>query len=183
MTNRRWNSTRTTNQQKAQISFKIIRLSKKALSKVLYNYEDQDKKLSEFPTLESTREIFIKEISFWCLFVVDKKVNPFSVDQKLCDQNKYEMIYKLWKEYIPLDFDKFICREEDFLYLNNKNVLYTKIAELVWKFTTEYYKNYSKPSITCSSLRKIFSMSMQLSFPKSIVQPNVEVSIWKPHFS
>ena len=44
--------------------FFLSRLSKKALSKVLYNYEDQDKKLSEFPTLESTREIFIKEISF-----------------------------------------------------------------------------------------------------------------------
>ena len=32
------------------------------------------------------------------------------------------------------DFYKYICTEENFLYLNGKNALYPKIAEIIWKF-------------------------------------------------
>ena len=32
------------------------------------------------------------------------------------------------------NFYKFICSEEKFLYLNGKNVLDPKIANIVWKF-------------------------------------------------
>ena len=46
------------------------------------------------------------------------------------NQNKHEMIYMLWKECIPAEFYKFICKEEHFLYLNGKNVLYQKIEKL-----------------------------------------------------
>ena len=49
----------------------------------------------------------------------------------------------LCKECIPADFYKYICKEEHLLYLNEKNVLYPKIAEIVWKFI-----NKNKKTIT-----------------------------------
>ena len=45
-----------------------------------------------------------------------------------------------WKVCIPVDFYKYICKEEHFLYLNRKNVLYLNIAEIVWKFIDENEK-------------------------------------------
>ena len=63
-----------------------------------------------------------------------KNLNPFSLDRKLNDQNKHKIIYMLWKKCRPADFYKFICSEEKFLYLNGKNVLDPKIANIVWKF-------------------------------------------------
>ena len=35
--------------------------------------------------------------------------NPFSLDRKLSDQNKLEMIDMLWKECMPATFYKHIC--------------------------------------------------------------------------
>ena len=56
-----------------------------------------------------------------CLLVT-KNLNPFSLDRKLSDENKHEMIYMLWKECMPEKFYKHICKENNFLYLNRKNV-------------------------------------------------------------
>ena len=43
----------------------------------------------------------------------------------------------LWKECVPVNFYEFICGKENFLYLNRKNVLHPKIAEIIWKFIEE----------------------------------------------
>ena len=34
----------------------------------------------------------------------------------------HEMIYMMWKEYMPSDFYKYICKEENFVYVNGKNI-------------------------------------------------------------
>ena len=51
-------------------------------------------------------ENFIFDI---CLLVT-KNLNPFSLDRKLNNPNKYEMIYMIWKECMPVAFYKFICK-------------------------------------------------------------------------
>ena len=63
--------------------------------------------------------------------LVTKNLNPFSLDRKLADKNKHEMIYMLWKECIPQKFYKHICKEKNFLYLNGKNVLHPKVYEII----------------------------------------------------
>ena len=71
-----------------------------------------------------------------------KSLNPFSLDRELNDPNKHEMIYMIWKECMPTQFYKFICREENFVYLNGKNVLQPKVSETLTNFLAENVKNY-----------------------------------------
>ena len=49
-----------------------------------------------------------------------KNLNPFSLDRKLNDQNKHEMIYMLWKECMPQKNYKHICKEKNFFTLTGK---------------------------------------------------------------
>ena len=56
-----------------------------------------------------------------CLLVT-KNLNPFSLDRKLNDENKHEIIYMPSKECMLENFYKHICKENNFLYLNRKNV-------------------------------------------------------------
>ena len=41
-----------------------------------------------------------------------KDINPFSLERKINDQAKHEMIYMLWKECMPVDFYKFVCKKK-----------------------------------------------------------------------
>ena len=76
------------------------------------------------------------------------------------------MIYMLWKECVPSDFYRLICREEYFLYLNSKNVLYPKVAEIVWKFIAEDDKNYNKLRNNVCQLKKIFHDIYAMVYPE-----------------
>ena len=44
------------------------------------------------------------------------------------------MISILWKECMPQRFYKHICKDENFLYLNRKNVLQPKVSETITEF-------------------------------------------------
>ena len=70
-----------------------------------------------------------------------KNINPFSLERKLYDQSKHEMIYMLWKDCMQDDFYKFICKKENFSYLNSKNVLLPKVSNIVWSFIKENENN------------------------------------------
>ena len=50
--------------------------------------------------------------------LMTKNLNPFSLDRKLNNPKKYETIYMIWKECIPVPSYKFICKEKNFIYLN-----------------------------------------------------------------
>lgn len=45
-----------------------------------------------------------------------KNLNPFSLDRKLSNQNKHEMICMIWKECMPTNFYKNIYYKDIFLY-------------------------------------------------------------------
>ena len=45
---------------------------------------------------------------------------------------------------MPDDFYKFICKKENFSYLNSKNVLHPKVSDIVWSFIAEDENNYKK---------------------------------------
>ena len=75
--------------------------------------------------------------------LVTKNLNPFSLDRKLADKTKHEMIYMLWKECMPQNFYRHICKEKSFLYLNGENVLQPKVLEIknFWIRTKAIIKN------------------------------------------
>ena len=60
-----------------------------------------------------------------------KNINPFSLERKLFDESKHEILYILWKDCMPDDFCKLICKKGNFSYLNSKNVLQPKVSDIV----------------------------------------------------
>ena len=54
--------------------------------------------------------------------LIVKNLNPFSLNRKVSDKTKHEMIYMLWRECIPLEFYRCICEGKSFVYLNGRNV-------------------------------------------------------------
>ena len=75
--------------------------------------------------------------------LLTENLNPFSLERKIADQNKYEMIYVVWKECILTEFYRFIGQEENFLHLNGKNALYPKTSDMVCSFISQDNKNYN----------------------------------------
>ena len=41
--------------------------------------------------------------------LITKNLIPFSLDRKLADKNKHQMLYLLWKECMPQKFYQHIC--------------------------------------------------------------------------
>ena len=169
-TNRRWNNATAMSQLKAQIYFKIIKLLKKRklyLNPYITAHIKTRNYLSNISYTGVNKEDFHnKNFAFDVYVLMTKNLNPFLMDWKLSDQNKYEMIYMLWKQCIPSDFYKFICREEHFLYLNGKKNLYPNIAEIVWKFIAEDDKNFNKLRNSLCQFKEIFRYVSTIVYPE-----------------
>ena len=88
------------------------------------------------------------------------------MDRKLNDPNKHEMIYMIWKECMPAQFYMFIWREENFIYLNGKNVLQPKVSEILTNFLTENEKNYILLRNNLSQYKNIFQDVYPNVFPE-----------------
>ena len=94
--------------------------------------------LSNISYVGINKEDFYKEnFIFDVYLLVTKNLNPFLLDRKLNDKNKHEMLYMLWKECMPQKFYQHICKENNFLYLNEKNVLQPKVSEIITEFLRE----------------------------------------------
>ena len=58
--------------------------------------------LSNIAYVGINKEDFCNEnFTFDVYLLVTKNLNPFSLDRKLGDKNKHEMIYRLWNEGMP----------------------------------------------------------------------------------
>ena len=87
-------------------------------------------------------KFFMKNFFIYIYALMTRNLNPFSLDRKLSNQNKHEMIYMAWKECMPGEFYKYICLKENFLYLNRKSVLYPKVSDIIQKLIELDEKNY-----------------------------------------
>ena len=76
-------------------------------------------------------DYYNKNFVFDVCLLLTKKLNLFSLDRKLADKTKHEMIYMLCRECMLLDFYKFICEEKNFVYLNGKYVLQPKVLQII----------------------------------------------------
>ena len=103
------------------------------------------------------KDFYNENFIFDVYLLVTTNLNPFSLDRKLNDQNKHEMIYMLWKECIPQKIYKHICKKKNFLYLNRKNVLQSKVSEIIRDFLEEGDENYIELRNNLCSIRQFLS--------------------------
>ena len=61
-------------------------------------------------------DIVDKNFCFDKYVLITNSINPFSLERKISDQSKHEVIYMLWKDCMPVDFYKFICKKENLSY-------------------------------------------------------------------
>ena len=72
----------------------------------------------------------------------------------------------IWKDCIPTNFDKHICSEDNFLYLNAKNVLQPKFLEIINDFLEQDKKNYVFLRINLSQFKNIFQYIFANVYPE-----------------
>ena len=70
-----------------------------------------------------------------------KNLNPFYIQRKTPDKLKHVMVYMLWREYIPSEFYKYICQDENFKYLNGRDVNQSGVLEIVGNFINQKNDN------------------------------------------
>ena len=70
-----------------------------------------------------------------------KNLNPFSLSRKVSDKTKHEMVYMIWRECIPVDFYRYICEENNFIYLNGRDAAHPGVLEIVGKFIDQKKEN------------------------------------------
>ena len=114
----------------------------------------------------SKEDYYNENFAFDVYLLLTKSLNPFSLDRKLADKTKHEMIYMLWKEQIPTRFYRHICKEQNFLYLTRKNVLQPKVVEIITDFIKEDKNNYKQLRNNLSSQKSIFQYVYSNVFPE-----------------
>ena len=123
--------------------------------------------LSNISYVGINKEDFYNENFIFDIYLlVTKNLNPFSLNRKLNDKNKHEMICMLWKQCMPQKFYQYICREKNFLYLNGKNVLQPKVSETITEFLKEDEENYVALKNNLSQYKNIFQYVYSKVFPE-----------------
>ena len=111
-------------------------------------------------------DYYNKNFIFHIYLLVTKNLNPFSLDRKLAHKTKYEMVYMLWRECMPIEYYEFICEEKNFLYLNEKNVLQPSVLQIIAEFTEKDVKNYRSLQNNVSRYKNIFQYVYSNVYPE-----------------
>ena len=89
----------------------------------------------------SKADFYNKNFILDVFILLVKNLNLFSLQRKSSEKFKHEMIYMLWTECIPPAFYRFICQEDNFLYLNGRDVSQPGVFEIVGKFVDQGKNN------------------------------------------
>ena len=123
--------------------------------------------LSNISYVAINKEDFHNENFIFDIYLlVTKNLNPFSLNRKLNDKNKHEMLYMLWKECMPQKLYQHICKEKNSLYLNGKNVFQPKVSEIITEFLKENEENYVALRNNLSQYKNIFKYVYSNVFPE-----------------
>ena len=95
-----------------------------------------------------------------------KNLNPFSLQRKISDKFKHEMIYMLWRECIPVKFYRYICQEENFRYLNGRDVSQPGVLEIVGRFIDQDKENLRILQKSLALYKDIFQYVYSHTFPE-----------------
>ena len=89
-------------------------------------------------------DLFDRSFVFDVYTLTTKSINPFLLERKIFDVKDRKMISMLWEECNEPSFYKHICQAKNFLYLNAKNVIYAKVAQIVMDYTEKDENNFDK---------------------------------------
>ena len=87
-------------------------------------------------------DLFDRSFVFDIYILTTKNINPFSLERKIFDVNDREMINMFWEDCNEPSFYKHICRLDNFLYLNRKNVIYSRMAQIVMNYIETDENNF-----------------------------------------
>lgn len=79
-------------------------------------------------------DLFDKSFVFDVYVLTTKNINPFLLKQKNFNPKYREMIHVFWEDCNNPSFYKHICEPDNFKYLNGKNVIYPRVAEILWNY-------------------------------------------------
>ena len=110
----------------------IIRIKyRKVLTKISYNRVKEE-------------DLWDRYFVFDVYVLTTKNINPFSLARKIFDVKNKEMINMFWEDCNELSFYKHICMADNFLYLKGKNLIYLRVADIVWKYMEQDEQNFVK---------------------------------------
>ena len=95
-----------------------------------------------------------------------KNLNPFSLQRKISEKFKHEMIYMLRRECIPPAFYRFICQEDNFRYLNGRDVSQPRVLEIVGKFVDQDKNNLRLLQQCLTNYKDIFQYVYSCTYPE-----------------
>lgn len=98
--------------------------------------------------------------------MLTKNIKAFSLERKLSDQAKHEIIQVLWKYHILDEFCRFIYKKEHFSYLNSKNILHPKVLDIAWTFIAENENNYENLRENLRRNKYIFQCVYSIFYPE-----------------
>ena len=85
-----------------------------------------------------------------------KNLNPFSPQRKTSDKLKHDMVYMLWRECIPPQFYRYICQDENFKYLNGRDVSQPVVLEIIGTFIDQNKGNLRMLQKNLANYKDIF---------------------------
>ena len=95
-----------------------------------------------------------------------KNINPFSLERKIFDVKDREMVNMFWEDCNESCFYKHICKLENVLYLNGKNIIYPQVAEIVMNYMEADDKNFDKLKRKLIENKKIFQFVYSSVYPE-----------------
>ena len=100
-----------------------------------------------------------------------KNLNPFSLSRKVSDKTKHEMVYMIWRECIPVDFYRYICEENNFIYLNGRDVAHPGVLEIIGKLINQKKENLRMLQEYLARYKDIYQYVYSHVFPENIRHP------------
>ena len=111
-------------------------------------------------------DLFDRSFVFDVYLLTTKSINPFLFKQKIFDAKNREMISIVLEECNKRPFYKHICKRNNFMYLNSKNVIYPHVANFVWKYLEEDEENFDKIKNKLIENKKIFQFVYSSTYPE-----------------
>ena len=91
------------------------------------------------------------------------------------DVKDREMINMFWEDCNEPCLYKYICQPENFLYLNGKNIIYPRVAEIVMSYIEADHKNFDKLKRKLIKNKQLFQLAYSASNQRYIALLKKEV--------
>ena len=95
-----------------------------------------------------------------------KNLNLFSLQRKTPDKLKHEMVYMLWRECIPSEFYRYICQDENFKYLDGRDVNQSGVLEIIGNFIDQNKENLRMLQANLANYKDIYQYVYAHVFPE-----------------